>query len=114
MRVLGIESTCDETSCAIVEDGERILAHKIYSQSELHRPFKGVYPELASRRHLDVLIPTLKETLSEANLRFEEIDLIAVAQGPGLVGALLIGLNAAKTLSLAWNIPFIGVNHVEA
>ncbi len=114
MLVLGIETTCDETSCALVEDGQRIIAHKIYSQCELHRPFKGVFPELASRRHLDVLIPLLDETLKEAAVLPQTIDLIAVARGPGLIGALLIGLNAAKSLSLAWNIPFIGVNHVEA
>lgn len=114
MIVLGIETTCDETSCAIVEDGEKIIAHKIYSQCDLHRPFNGVYPELASRRHLDVLIPLLKETIEEAGITPKEIDLIAVAKGPGLVGALLIGLNAAKALSLAWELPYIGVNHVEA
>ncbi|MBI2743202.1 MAG: tRNA (adenosine(37)-N6)-threonylcarbamoyltransferase complex transferase subunit TsaD [Chlamydiales bacterium] len=114
MKVLGIETTCDETSCAIVEDGQRILAHKIYSQFDLHCQFNGVFPELASRRHLDVLIPVLRETMEEAKLSPKEIDLIAVAKGPGLIGALLVGLNAAKTLSLAWEIPFIGVNHVEA
>jgi len=111
MIILGIETTCDETACALVEDGKKILAHKIYSQCELHRPYKGVYPELASRRHLDVLIPLLQEMLQEAQT---DIDLIAVAKGPGLIGALLIGLNTAKTLSLAWNKPLIGVNHVEA
>ena len=114
MLVLGIETTCDETSCALVEDGRKILAHQIYSQSEMHNQFGGVFPELAARRHLDVLIPLLKETLSQADVSQKEIDLIAVAKGPGLIGALLIGLNTAKTLSLAWKKPLVGVNHVEA
>ena len=92
----------------------RSSPHQIYSQDELHRPFKGVFPELASRRHFDVLKLILEETLKAANLTSDAIDLIAVAKGPGLIGALLVGLNAAKTLSMAWNIPYIGVNHVEA
>ena len=114
MLVLGIETTCDETACAIVEDGTRILAHKIYSQVALHQKFNGVFPELAARRHLDLILPLLQETLAEAKVTPEEIDLIAVAHGPGLIGSLLIGMNVAKTLSLAWQKPLIGVNHVEA
>ncbi|MFI5334573.1 MAG: tRNA (adenosine(37)-N6)-threonylcarbamoyltransferase complex transferase subunit TsaD [Chlamydiales bacterium] len=114
MITLGIETTCDETACALVEDGKKILAHTVYSQSEMHEQYGGVFPELAARRHLDVLLPTLQETLHQAKISEKEIDLIAVAKGPGLIGALLIGLNTAKTLSLAWEKPFIGVNHVEA
>ncbi len=114
MLVLGIESTCDETACAIVRDGKEILANVICSQSDLHKPFGGVFPELACRRHIDVLIPIVKQALAEAGVSREQIDLIAVAKGPGLIGALLIGLNAAKALAYAWDIPFIGVNHVEA
>jgi N6-L-threonylcarbamoyladenine synthase len=114
MIVLGIESTCDETACAIVEDGKKILANVISSQVDLHTPFGGVFPELACRRHVDVLIPVIESALKEASLSPSSIDVIAVAKGPGLIGALLIGLNAAKALSLGWNIPFIGVNHVEA
>jgi N6-L-threonylcarbamoyladenine synthase len=114
MLVLGIESTCDETACAIVKDGKEILAHVVSSQIDLHNEFGGVVPELACRRHVEVMIPILQETLSQAHLTLQEIDLIAVATTPGLIGALLIGLNTAKALSLVLNRPFIGVNHVEA
>ncbi len=114
MIVLGIESSCDETACAIVRDGRQVLANVISSQTDLHEIYGGVFPELACRRHLDVLIPVMKEALRTAALSSSQIDLVAAAKGPGLIGALLIGLNAAKSLSYAWNVPFIGVNHVEA
>lgn len=114
MLVLGIESTCDETSCAIVKDGQQILSNVVSSQIDLHAEFGGVVPELSCRRHVDVLIPVLQQALEEANLSLNEIDLIAVAHGPGLIGALLIGLTAAKALALALDKPLIGVNHVEA
>lgn len=114
MIVLGIETTCDETACAIVKDGREILSSVISSQIELHAQFGGVVPELSCRRHVDVIIPIIEQALKEANLSLEQIDLIAVAHGPGLIGALLIGLTAAKTLALAANKPLIGVNHVEA
>ncbi len=114
MRVLGIESTCDETACAIVENGRIILSNVVSSQIDLHQLYGGVFPELACRRHIDTMIPIVDSALKEAGLTPGDIDLIAVAKGPGLIGALLIGLNVAKALSWAWNIPFIGVNHVEA
>lgn len=114
MRVLGIETTCDETACAIVEDGSRILANVISSQIDLHAEYGGVVPELSCRRHVDVLIPVIQQALNEAHLTLNDIDLIAVAYGPGLIGALLIGVTAAKALSLALNKPLIGVNHIEA
>ncbi|HEY2809866.1 MAG TPA: tRNA (adenosine(37)-N6)-threonylcarbamoyltransferase complex transferase subunit TsaD [Rhabdochlamydiaceae bacterium] len=114
MFVLGIESTCDETACAVVRDGKEILSNVIYSQSEIHRPFGGVFPELACRRHVDALVPVIRQALDKAQVSREALGLIAVASGPGLIGSLLIGLNAAKSLSLAWKIPFVGVNHVEA
>ena len=114
MIVLGIETTCDETSCSLVRDGHEILSNIIASQIELHRPFGGIFPELACRMHLDMIIPVLKDAMASAGVTKEGIDLVAVAKGPGLIGALLIGLNAAKALSLAWQIPFVGVNHVEA
>ena len=114
MIVLGIESTCDETACALVRDGKEILANVISSQTDVHLPFGGVFPELACRRHIDMLIPVIQTALKEAGISPSQIDLIAAAKGPGLMGALLIGLNAAKSLSYAWNIPFVGVNHVEA
>lgn len=114
MIVLGIESTCDETACAIVREGKEVLSNVIRSQTELHNRFGGVFPELACRQHIDALIPVIKQALDEAQVSPAEINLIAAAKGPGLIGALLIGLNTAKSLSYAWNIPFIGVNHVEA
>ena len=114
MLVLGIESTCDETACALVRDGKEVLSNVISSQAELHNLYGGVFPELACRRHIDALIPVIKRAIQEAGVAPTEIDLVAAARGPGLIGALLIGLNAAKSLSYAWNIPFIGVNHVEA
>ena len=114
IRILGIESTCDETACAIVEDGEHILGHLVSSQIDLHREYGGVVPELACRRHIDLLIPIIEETLMQAKCSLADIDAIAVAKGPGLVGALLIGMTAAKSLSLALSKPFLTVNHVEA
>jgi N6-L-threonylcarbamoyladenine synthase len=114
MLVLGIESSCDETACAIVRNGKEVLANVISSQTDLHQSFGGVYPELACRRHIDVLIPVIKSALKQANVSSSELGLVAVTKGPGLIGALLIGLNAAKALSYAWGLPFIGVNHVEA
>jgi N6-L-threonylcarbamoyladenine synthase len=114
MLVLGIESTCDETSCSIVKSGTEILSNVIASQIDLHKEFGGVVPELSCRRHVDIMLPVLSESLKEADITLQEIDLIAVAHGPGLIGALLIGLNTAKSLALALNKPFIGINHVEA
>lgn len=114
MLVLGIESTCDETACAVVRDGREILSNVVASQIDLHKEYGGVVPELACRRHIDLIIPVLDQALSQSGVDLQEIDLIAVSHGPGLIGALLIGLNAAKALSFAINKPFIGVNHVEA
>ncbi len=114
MLVLGIESTCDETACALVRNGNEILANVISSQTDLHREFGGVVPELACRRHVDAILPVIKEALSQAACSLHQVDLIAVAHGPGLIGALLIGLNTAKALSLALDKPLIGVNHIEA
>lgn len=113
-NVLGIETTCDETACSIVIEGRRILSNVITSQVDLHQLYGGVFPELACRRHIDTIIPVIQTALQEAQLPFQELDLIAVAKGPGLIGALFIGLNVAKALSMAWEIPWIGVNHVEA
>lgn len=114
MHVLGIETTCDETACAIVQDGRLILSNVVSSQIDLHQQYGGVVPELACRRHIDLILPVIDQALREANLTLQDIDLIAVAHGPGLIGALLIGLNTAKALALALQKPFIGVNHVEA
>ena len=114
MIVLGIESTCDETGASIVKDGRYILSNIVASSADIHEKYGGVFPELACRRHVDVILPIVDEALKKAGVGPDEIDAIAVAQGPGLVGALLIGINAAKGLSIAWKKPLIGINHVEA
>lgn len=114
MLVLGIETTCDETACAVVRSGKEILSNVISSQIGIHKNYGGVYPELASRSHVDNLIPILDLSLKEAGITKDEISLIAVSRAPGLIGSITIGLNAAKALSCVWDIPFVGVNHVEA
>lgn len=114
MNVLGIESTCDETSASIVRDGKEILSLVTASSADIHAQYGGVFPELACRRHIEAIIPVIQEALSKANMVPNDIDLIAIAKGPGLVGALLIGMQAAKGLAIAWDKPLIGVNHVEA
>ena len=114
MLVLGLESTCDETAAAVVRDGRAILSNVVSSQIDLQREYGGVVPELACRRHIDVIIPVVKKALEEASLNLKEIDLISVACCPGLIGALMIGVNTAKALSWSLGIPFVGVNHVEA
>lgn len=114
MLTLGIESTCDETSCSVVVDGKKILSNVVASQIDLHAEYGGVVPELSCRRHVDIMLPVISQALSEAKITLQDIDLIAVAYGPGLIGALLIGLSAAKGLALALDKPLIEVNHVEA
>jgi N6-L-threonylcarbamoyladenine synthase len=114
MHVLGIESTCDETACAVVVDGKKILSNAIHSQIDLHKEFGGVVPELACRRHIDAMPVVFHEALTRADVSLNQIDRIAVAKGPGLIGALLIGIHFAKALSWASKIPLVGVNHIEA
>jgi len=114
MLILGIETTCDETACAVVRDGKDILSNVVTSQIDLHNEYGGVVPELACRRHVDLFLPTLTKALNDAQVTLSQIDLIAVAYAPGLIGAVLIGLNAAKTLAVALQKPFVGVNHIEA
>lgn len=114
MLILGIESTCDETAAAVVASGSQIYSNIVYSQSDLHQDLGGAIPELACRRHMDIIIPVITEALKKASCTLKDIDLIAAAKGPGFMGALLIGLNVAKTLSLALKVPFLGVNHLEA
>lgn len=113
MLVLGIESSCDETAAAVVRDGRLILSSVISSQIDLHRPYGGVVPELASREHLEKIEPVVDQALKDANVSLEEIDAIAVTQGPGLIGSLLVGVCYAKALAFGLDIPFIGVNHIE-
>ena len=114
MHVLGIETTCDETACAVVVDGKKILSNVIRSQVEQHNAFGGVVPELACRCHIDAIGPVFTEALQRAGITLDQIDRIAVAKGPGLIGALLIGINFAKSLAWATNKPLVGVNHIEA
>ena len=111
--ILGIESSCDETAAAVVKNGREVLSNIISSQIVIHRKFGGVVPEIASRKHVENIMPVIDEALSQAQVGLEDIDAIAVTYGPGLVGALLVGLSAAKSLAWACGKPLIGVNHLE-
>ena len=111
--ILSIESSCDETAAAVVENGRTVLSNVISSQIEIHKEFGGVVPEVASRKHIENINDVVAEALIEANVEPKDIDAVAVTYGPGLVGALLVGINFAKGLSYAWEKPLIGVNHIE-
>jgi N6-L-threonylcarbamoyladenine synthase len=113
MRILGIETSCDETAAAVIEDGRVIRSNVVASQAEIHAQYGGIVPEVASRQHMLTIIPVVKEALEQANLEMRKLDGVAVTHGPGLAGSLLIGVNAAKGLALANELPFIGVNHLE-
>jgi N6-L-threonylcarbamoyladenine synthase len=120
-RVLGIETSCDETAAAIVEAGTSVLSSVVSSQVDLHARYGGVVPEIASRAHVDLIVPVVAQAFVEAGLSDRpvdgegcDIDAVAATYGPGLVGALLVGVSAAKALALAWDVPFIAVNHLEA
>lgn len=112
--ILGIESSCDETSAAVVEDGKNLLSNIVASQISTHSKYGGVVPEVASRMHVESIIPVIEEALDKAELNFKDIDGIAVTQGPGLIGSLLVGLASAKTLAFSLDKPLLGVNHLEA
>ncbi|MHC4945602.1 MAG: tRNA (adenosine(37)-N6)-threonylcarbamoyltransferase complex transferase subunit TsaD [Planctomycetota bacterium] len=114
MKILGIESSCDECAAAVVEDGMTVRSSVVSSQVEIHARYGGVVPEIASRRHLETVIPVIEEALGRANLAAGDIDAVAVTNRPGLIGALLVGLSAAKGLTLALNRPLIPVHHIEA
>lgn len=113
MIVLGIETSCDETAAAVLDGGRKILSSVVASQDDVHAPYGGVVPELASRRHLEVIVPVIRRALAEAGMGLPDLDGIAVTQGPGLVGSLLVGCSAAKALSWAHGTPLVGVNHLE-
>ena len=113
MKVLGIETSCDETAIAVVEDGRRVLSNVIASQVEMHARYGGVVPEVASRQHVLEMVPVLEEALGRAGLDLESVDAVAVTNGPGLAGALLVGVNTAKALALAAGLPLMGINHLE-
>ncbi len=112
--ILGLETSCDETAAAVVENGERILSSLISSQVELHARYGGVVPEIASRQHLSMINPLIDEAMQEAGLGFKDLSAVAVSHGPGLVGALLIGVATAKALAYACRLPLVAVNHLEA
>jgi N6-L-threonylcarbamoyladenine synthase len=113
LRILGIESSCDETAAAVVVDGRDILSSVVSSQTDIHRKYGGVVPELASREHLRQIVPVVREALEKAGLGFGDLDAIGVTQGPGLVGALLVGVTYAKALAIELGKPLVGVNHLE-
>ena len=112
--ILGIETSCDETAAAVVANGGAVLSSVVSSQVDLHARFGGVVPEVASRAHVELLTPVVAEALVEAGLLGPEVDAVACTVGPGLVGSLLVGISAAKALALVWDVPFVGVNHLEA
>ena len=114
IRILGIESSCDETAAALIENGRIILTNIVASQVDLHAQYGGVFPEVASRQHIRMVYPTIETSLKQAHLDFSDIDAIAVTRGPGLPGSLVIGLNMAKGLALGSGLPLVGINHLEA
>ncbi len=113
MRVLAIETSCDDTAAAVVEDGRRVRSSVVSSQTDLHARFGGVVPEVAGRAHLDLIVPVVDEALIDAGISGGDVDAVAATIGPGLIGSLLVGVSAAKAYSLAWGVPFVGVNHLE-
>jgi N6-L-threonylcarbamoyladenine synthase len=114
MKILGIETSCDETAAAVVEDGTKILSNVISSQVDLHSRYGGIVPEVASRQHLLSIMPIVEKALADAKVDAKDLSAIAVTNGPGLAGSLLVGVNLAKALALAWELPLVGVNHLEA
>ena len=112
-RILGIETSCDETAAAVVEDGVRILSSVVASQSDLHAQFGGIFPEVASRQHIITIYPVLDQALKEAHLKLADLDAIAVTRGPGLPGSLVVGINMAKGLAIGSGLPLLGINHLE-
>ncbi len=112
-RLLAIETSCDETACAIVENGRLLLGASVASQMEVHARYGGVYPEVASRQHILAIVPVIEEALGKAHLTLQDVDAIAVTRGPGLAGSLVVGLNAAKGLALSLGLPLVAINHLE-
>src|SRR3981081_3836950 len=111
--ILGIETSCDETAAAVVRSGEQLISNVVASQIALHQPYGGVLPELASREHLRAIVPVVRTALDEAKRSYASLDAIAVTQGPGLAGALLVGISYAKALAFALDKPLLAVNHLE-
>jgi N6-L-threonylcarbamoyladenine synthase len=113
IRILGIETSCDETAASVVEDGRLILSSIVASQVDLHAQFGGVFPEVASRQHIKTIYPVIEQALHQAHMTISDLDAVAVTRGPGLPGSLVVGMNAAKGLALARELPIIGINHLE-
>src|ERR687896_1017788 len=112
--ILGIETSCDETAAAVVERASRVRSSVVASQIDQHARYGGVVPEIASRAHVDLLTPVVAQALVEAGIEDGAVDAVAATVGPGLIGSLLVGVSAAKALALVWDVPFVGVNHLEA
>ena len=112
-RILAVETSCDETACAVLDDGRSLLASTVASQMDVHARFGGVFPEVASRQHVLAVVPVIEETLAKAHVTLQDVDAIAVTRGPGLAGSLVVGMNVAKGLALGRGLPLIGVNHLE-
>lgn len=113
IRILAIESSCDETAAAVVENGRLVLSNIIFSQIELHKCYGGVVPEIASRKHIEKISQVITSALTEAGMALQELDAVAVTYGPGLVGPLLVGVSAAKAICFAAGLPLIGIHHIE-
>jgi N6-L-threonylcarbamoyladenine synthase len=114
IRILAIETSCDETAAAVVEDGVRILSNVVASQIELHAQYGGIFPEAASRAHVEAIVPVINQAMKKAHIGYDDLDAVAVTHGPGLAGSLLVGVNAAKGIALGRDLPLLGINHLEA
>ncbi len=114
MRVLAIEASCDDTAASVIENGRTILSNVVASQIDLHAAYGGVFPEMASRAHIEAIVPVVQAAMREACLGFDDLDGVAVTHGPGLAGSLLVGVNAAKGIALGRGLPLVGINHLEA
>ena len=112
--VVGVESSCDETACAVVANGSTVLSNIVATQIDMHRRFGGVVPEIASRAHIEAINTVISEALEAAKITPDDVSAVAVTHQPGLIGSLLVGLMAAKTLAWVWDVPIIGINHVYA
>ena len=113
MKILGIETSCDETAVAIIEDGRHIVSNVVFSQSDMHSTYGGIVPELASREHMLTILPAIDQAMIDSNITYSNLDAVAVTYGPGLAGSLLIGVNSAKGIALGSDLPLVGINHLE-